>query len=68
MTHRTAPLVRHPLAAALFVASILPGVAFAQTAKEKALEARIAELDVRSSCWCRRSNNSRARSRRRRLR
>lgn len=45
MRHRTAPLVRHPLAAALFVASILPGVAFAQTAKEKALEARIAELE-----------------------
>ncbi|MBB4129898.1 MULTISPECIES: DcaP family trimeric outer membrane transporter [unclassified Xanthomonas] len=45
MKHRTASLVRHPLAAALFVASILPGVAFAQTPKEKALEARIAELE-----------------------
>lgn len=45
MKHRIAPLVRHPLAAALFVATILPGAAFAQTSKEKALEARIAELE-----------------------
>lgn len=45
MKHRKAPLVRKPLAAALFVATILPGVAFAQTSKEKALEARIADLE-----------------------
>ncbi|MEA9608467.1 DcaP family trimeric outer membrane transporter [Xanthomonas campestris pv. plantaginis] len=45
MKHRKAPLVRKPLAAALFVATILPGVAFAQNSKEKALEARIADLE-----------------------
>ncbi|WP_238974014.1 hypothetical protein, partial [Acinetobacter baumannii] len=45
MKHGIAPLVRHRLAAALFVATMLPGVAFAQTSKEKALEARIAERE-----------------------
>ncbi|MET0582561.1 MAG: DcaP family trimeric outer membrane transporter [Pseudoxanthomonas sp.] len=45
MTKRSALMVRRPLAAALFVALIAPGMAFAQTAKEKALEARVAELE-----------------------
>jgi hypothetical protein len=45
MTTRIASMTRRPLAAALFVALIAPGMAFAQTAKEKALEARIAELE-----------------------
>ena len=36
---------RKPLAAAMFVALLAPGMAFAQTAKEKALEARVAELE-----------------------
>ena len=45
MTQRSALMVRRPLAAALFVALIAPGMAFAQTAKEKALEARVAELE-----------------------
>ena len=44
MTQRSA-FARRPLAAALFVALIAPGMAFAQTAKEKALEARVAELE-----------------------
>ena len=44
MTQRSA-IARRPLAAALFVALIAPGMAFAQTAKEKALEARVAELE-----------------------
>ena len=35
---------RRPLAAALFVALVAPGMAFAETAKEKALEARVADL------------------------
>ncbi|WP_024870398.1 DcaP family trimeric outer membrane transporter [Pseudoxanthomonas suwonensis] len=38
-------LVRRPLAAALFVALVAPGLAMAETAKEKALEARVAELE-----------------------
>ena len=38
-------LVRRPLAAALLVALIAPGMALAETAKEKALEARVAELE-----------------------
>ncbi|KRG44491.1 hypothetical protein ARC78_04895 [Stenotrophomonas pictorum JCM 9942] len=37
--------VRRPLAAALFLALVAPGVAFAETAREKALEARVAELE-----------------------
>lgn len=36
---------RRPLAAALFVALLAPGLAFAQTAKERELEARIAQLE-----------------------
>ena len=44
MTQRSA-FARRPLAAALFVALIAPGMAFAQTAKEKALEARVADLE-----------------------
>ena len=36
---------RRPLAAALFVALVAPGMAFAETAKEKALEARVADLE-----------------------
>ncbi len=38
-------MTRRPLAAALFVALLAPGMAFAGTAKEKALEARVAELE-----------------------
>ena len=38
-------MVRRPLAAALFVALLAPGMALAGTAKEKALEARVAELE-----------------------
>jgi len=41
----TARLMRRPLAAALLVALVAPGAAFAQTAREKALEARVAELE-----------------------
>ena len=44
MTQRSA-FARRPLAAALFVALVAPGVAFAQTAREKALEARVADLE-----------------------
>ena len=44
MTQRSA-FARRPLAAALFVALIAPGMAFAQTAREKALEARVADLE-----------------------
>ena len=46
MTQRSA-FARRPLAAALFVALIAPGMAFAQTAKEKALEARVADRTAR---------------------
>lgn len=38
-------IARRPLAAALLVALALPGMAFAQTAKEKELEARVAQLE-----------------------
>ncbi|HEY0334873.1 MAG TPA: DcaP family trimeric outer membrane transporter [Stenotrophomonas sp.] len=38
-------LARRPLAAALFVALIAPGTAWAQTAREQALEARVAQLE-----------------------
>ncbi len=41
----TAPMVRRPLAAALLVALLAPGMAFAGTAREQALEARVAELE-----------------------
>ena len=37
---------RRPLAAALLLALALPGMAFAQTAKEKELEARVAQLEA----------------------
>ncbi|NUO76936.1 MAG: hypothetical protein HOQ32_13085 [Lysobacter sp.] len=37
---------RRPLAAALLVALTLPGMAYAQTAKEKELEARVAQLEA----------------------
>jgi hypothetical protein len=40
-----ATIRRRPLACALVVALMLPGLALAQTAKEKELEARIAELE-----------------------
>ncbi|HEY5970594.1 MAG TPA: DcaP family trimeric outer membrane transporter [Pseudoxanthomonas sp.] len=45
MSKRIASITRRPLAAALFVALIAPGMAFAQTAKEKELEARVAQLE-----------------------
>ncbi|QWF16824.1 hypothetical protein [Lysobacter capsici] len=48
MTRNAAPratIRRRPLAAALLVALALPGLAFAQTAKEKELEARVADLE-----------------------
>ncbi|HBK45581.1 MAG TPA: hypothetical protein DDZ67_03940 [Xanthomonadaceae bacterium] len=45
MNIRIASLARRPLAAALFVAMIAPGAALAETAKERALEARVAELE-----------------------
>ncbi len=45
MSHRTLKAVRKPLAACLLVALVAPGMAFAETAKEKALEARVAELE-----------------------
>ena len=41
----TAPMVRRPLAAALLVALLAPGMAFAGTAREQVLEARVAELE-----------------------
>ena len=37
---------RRPLAGALFIALLAPGLAFAGTAKEKELEARIAQLEA----------------------
>ena len=40
-----ATIRRRPLACALLVALMLPGLALAQTAKEKELEARVAELE-----------------------
>ncbi|ALN94063.1 DcaP family trimeric outer membrane transporter [Lysobacter gummosus] len=40
-----ATIRRRPLACALVVALMLPGLALAQTAKEKELEARVAELE-----------------------
>lgn len=45
MSKSIAPLTRRPLAIALFVALIAPGVALADTAKEKQLEARVAQLE-----------------------
>jgi len=37
--------MRKPLATCLLVALVAPGMAFAETAKEKQLEARVAELE-----------------------
>ncbi len=45
MTMRSSKLVRRPLAAALFVALAAPGLAFAQSDREKALESRVADLE-----------------------
>jgi len=45
MSRQLLKAARRPLAAALFVALVAPGAAFADTAKEKALEARVAELE-----------------------
>lgn len=45
-TRKAATARRRPLAAALLVALALPGMAFAQTAKEKELEARVAQLEA----------------------
>ncbi|MDR1076708.1 MAG: hypothetical protein LBL59_10625 [Xanthomonadaceae bacterium] len=46
MNHRLVPLaVRKPLAVALLVALTVPGTAFAQTARERELENRVAELE-----------------------
>ena len=45
MSKRFASMSRRPLAAALFVALLAPGMAFAETAKEKELEARVAHLE-----------------------
>ena len=45
MSHRLLRTTRRPLAAAMFVALIAPGMAFAETAKERALEARVVELE-----------------------
>lgn len=45
-TSKAATPRRRPLAAALLVALALPGMAFAQTAKEKELEARVAQLEA----------------------
>ncbi|MGV8960183.1 MAG: DcaP family trimeric outer membrane transporter [Stenotrophomonas sp.] len=45
MNTRRSKLARTPLAAALFVALVAPGLALAQSPKEKALETRVAELE-----------------------
>lgn len=45
MSHPIANRVRRPLALAMIVALAAPGVAFAQSARERALEARVAELE-----------------------
>ena len=45
MNKHPSRLLRRPLAVALLVALVAPGAAFAQTAREKALEARVAELE-----------------------
>ncbi|MES2858542.1 MAG: DcaP family trimeric outer membrane transporter [Pseudomonadota bacterium] len=46
MPHEILARRRRPLAMALFVALLAPGMAFAQTAKERELEARIAQLEA----------------------
>lgn len=45
MTTSIVSLARRPLATALLVALLAPGMAFAATAKEKELEARVAQLE-----------------------
>ena len=45
MSTRRTPLLRRPLATALLFALVAPGMALAGTAKEKELEARIAQLE-----------------------
>src|SRR5690606_14651945 len=45
MSKQHARAVRRPLAVALLVALVAPGAAFGQTAREQALEARVAELE-----------------------
>ncbi|KRG68307.1 DcaP family trimeric outer membrane transporter [Pseudoxanthomonas dokdonensis] len=45
MNTRFRSMARRPLATALFVALLAPGMAFAQSAREQALEARVAELE-----------------------
>jgi len=45
MNQQFAPFLRRPLAAALLVALAAPGIALAQSDREKALEARVAELE-----------------------
>ena len=45
MSRQIIKTARRPLAAALFVALVAPGMAFADTAKEQALEARVADLE-----------------------
>lgn len=45
MSMHPARLVRRPLAAALLLALAVPGAALAQTDREKALEARVADLE-----------------------
>ncbi|HET6395661.1 MAG TPA: DcaP family trimeric outer membrane transporter [Pseudoxanthomonas sp.] len=45
MSKHPTRLVRRPLAAALLVALVAPGAAWAQSDREKALEARVAELE-----------------------
>ena len=46
MTQSIASMARKPLTAALFAALLAPGLALAQTAKEKELEARVAQLEA----------------------
>src|SRR5690554_5692511 len=45
MTSSPSALVRRPLATALLVALLAPGLALAQTPREAELEARVAELE-----------------------
>jgi outer membrane murein-binding lipoprotein Lpp len=45
MNQRIVSMTRRPLAAALWVALIAPGMALAQTKKEQELEARVAQLE-----------------------
>jgi len=46
MTSRIASMARRPLACALTLALMAPGAVLAQTAKEKELEARVAQLEA----------------------